>query len=351
MKNTQQILDRVLAGKRLSTEDALWLWQKGEWTDMVKAAHQIRQNLHGSDEVTYTAFRLVNYTNYCNVECTFCSFMDDVGSGKGYNLTLKQMEEKALEAKKYDADHIFLQGGVNPELPLEYYTEALELFKSMDLHVRGFSPVELLRLAEKEEMEVSELLEILKAAGLGSVPGAGAEILTENMRDQLSPKKLSAEDWCFVMGECHKAGLQGSCNIVFGSTETDEDVIMHLNYIREQQDKTGGFLSFVPWVFQQQTKDFTVNYVKGTQYLKMIALSRLFFDNIDHIEVSVLGMGKELGELALSAGADDINSIVIEENVLASKGLKTLRAAQKFIEKAGFKPKRRTLCYEYDKYL
>jgi cyclic dehypoxanthinyl futalosine synthase len=152
------------------------------------------------------------------------------------------------------------------------------------------------------------------------------------------------------MGECHRAGLPGSCNIVFGSVETPADIVEHLRLLRDQQDRTGGFLSFVPWVFQPQTKRFPIRHVTGREYLKLLAVSRLFLDNIPNIEVSVLVMGRELAELGLFAGANDINSIVLEENVLRSHGLKTLNAAERFLREAGFRPKRRTMNYEFGKY-
>lgn len=348
-----QILDEVVQGRRMSSAELLYLWQEGDWTSIGAAAHQKRILMNPADEVTYTAFRVINYTNYCDVECSFCSFMDDIHSGKGYNLSLEDLESKVLDAQKMGVDQVFFQGGVNPELPLSYYTEALELFsrKLGVRHIRAFSPIELRRMTEVFNLELVELLEILKASGLGSVPGAGAELLTENMRAQLSPKKLSAADWCSIMGVCHQQNLPGSANIVFGSTEEDQDIADHLDYIRTQQDLSGGFLSFVPWIFQQQTKKFKTRHVRGDEYLKLLGLCRLFLDNIPHIEVSVLVMGKELAELGLRCGADDINSIVIEENVLASKGLKTLRAAEKFISQAGFKPVRRTLCYDREPYV
>jgi cyclic dehypoxanthinyl futalosine synthase len=346
-----RLLEACVAGERLGFDDGLYLWEQGRWSALVEAAHAVRVRRHGAEKVGYTAFRVVNYTNVCTVDCSFCSFFEEVESGRGYALTLEQMRAKALEAKELGADQIFLQGGVHPDLPLDYYLEALSLFwHELKMHVRGFSPVELLRLAQKENMALPELLRLLKAAGLGSVPGAGAEILTERMRAILSPKKLTAQEWCDTMGACHEAGLPGSANIVFGSVETGRDILEHLQFVREQQDASGGFLSFVPWTFQPQTKRFEVRHVRGDEYLKMVALCRLWFDNIDHIEVSVLGLGKELGEVALRCGADDINSIVIEENVLASKGLKTLAAAQKFIREAGFVPARRSLCFDYSGY-
>lgn len=351
MTDIRPILAKASSGIRLTPADALALLASDDWTAIVAAGHEKRLRMHNPDAVSYTAYRVVNYTNFCDVDCSFCSFKDEIESDRGYTLTLDQIAAKTEEALALGVDTIFLQGGVNPKLPLAYYVDALRMLSGRyKVHVRGFSPIELLRLSQKENLALPDLLAILKDAGLGSVPGAGAEILTARMREILSPKKLSGADWCRVMGECHKLGLPGSSNIVFGSVETLEDVAEHLALIRDQQDRTGGFLAFIPWVFQPQTKKFTVRHVIGWEYLRLIAVSRLFLDNIPNIEVSVLGMGKELGELALYAGANDINSIVIEENVLRSSGLKTLGAARKFIREAGFTPKRRTLGYEFGRY-
>lgn len=350
-QDVRPILDRALEGRRLSPEDALALLESPDWTSIVAAGHARRNQLLDPATVSFTAYRVINYTNFCDVDCAFCSFKDEIDSDRGYTLTLEQIAAKAEEARALGVDTLFIQGGVNPGLPLSYYLDMLRLAsEKYSMHVRGFSPVELLRLARKEGMELPDLLARLKEAGLGSVPGAGAEILTDRMRAILSPKKLSGGEWCRVMGECHKLGLPGSSNIVFGSEETAADVVEHLGLIRDQQDRTGGFLSFIPWIFQPQTKRFAVRHVKGWEYLRMVAVSRLFLDNIPNIEVSVLVMGKDLGELALHAGANDVNSIVIEENVLRSAGLKTLGAAVKFIREAGFEPRRRTLNYEFGCY-
>jgi cyclic dehypoxanthinyl futalosine synthase len=346
----EAILEKVKAGVRMDNQEALYLLEHGTWAKMAEAAFQVRNRMLTPGVVSYTAFRVVNYTNVCDVDCSFCSFKDEVDSKRAYTLSKAEVAEKALGAKELGADQIFFQGGVNIHLPLDYYTDVLSMLSGPDfnMHVRGFSPVELFRIAAKEGLSVRELVRILKQAGLGSVPGAGAEILTENMRQQLSPKKLSAAQWCEVMGICHEEGLPGSANIVFGSTETPQDIIEHLNYIRTQQDLTGGFLTFIPWVFQPQTKNFTLRHVPGHEYLKVLALARLYFDNIQHIEVSVMVMGKELSEVALYSGADDINSFVIEENVLRSAGLRTLRAAERFISEAGFTPRRRSLNFNRD---
>jgi len=347
VNDIQPILDKALCGTRLSLEDVRDLLSSDDWTSMVRVGHALRNRRHNPSVATWTAFRVVNYTNFCNVDCSFCSFKDEIESSRGYTLTIEEIKAKTIEARDLGCDAIFFQGGVNPNLPLSYYTEAFQLIgHRYGMHVRALSPVELWRLAEKEGLSLEALLEILKRSGLGSVPGAGAEILTERMREVLSPKKLSAGQWCEAMGACHRAGLPGSCNIVFGSTETVNDVAEHLGYLRDQQDRTGGFLSFVPWVFQPQTKNFPIRHVQSWEYLRMVAVARMFLDNIPNIEVSIMVMGRELAELGLYAGANDISSIVIEENVLASRGLKTMRAAERYLTEAGFQPRRRTLGYE-----
>ena len=322
------ILEHALSGKRIEPADALTLLQSDDWTSIAAVGHARRNQLQDPGVVSYTAYRVINYTNFCDVDCNFCSFKDEIDSDRGYTLTLEEVAAKTEESLALGVDQIFFQGGVNPKLPLSYYLDAFKMLRDKyKVAIRALSPIELKRLAENIQMSLPELLRTLKDAGVGSIPGTGAEILTERMRAVLSPKKLSGEDWCAVMGECHLAGLPGSSNIVFGSVETAEDIVEHLRLLRDQQDKTGGFFSFIPWVFQPQTKRFPIRHVTGREYLQLLAVSRLFLDNIPNIEVSIMVMGRELAELGLSAGANDINSIVIEENVLRSSGLKTLRAA------------------------
>ena len=346
------ILQKTLDGERLSKENALALLKEMPWQQITEAGHLMRKKLNPGNKVGYTAFRIINYTNVCEVTCSFCSFCRSERSPEAYLLSLDEIRQKTVEAKAKGADHIFLQGGVNKKIPLNYYIDVLQMLtREMNVKVRGFSPVELMRIAEANRMPLSQLLDTLKEAGLSSVPGAGAEILSDRMRQKLSPKKLRAAEWCDTMAACHQKGLPGSANIVFGSDETDEEIIEHLDYVRNVQDiakKTGvdGFKSFVVWTFQPQTDNFPIRHVRGDEYLKLLALSRLYLDNIDHIEVSLLGMGLSLGELGLYAGADDINSIVIEENVLTSHGLATIEQAETFIRNAGFEPYRRSLKFD-----
>ena len=341
------LLQKAVNGTRLSPAEALDILKNAPWTEIAQAADAVRKRMNPGNRVGYTAFRIVNYTNVCEVTCSFCSFCRPAHSPEAYVLSLDEIRQKTVEAKAKGADQIFLQGGVNRDIPLSYYTDVLKMLThEMGVKVRGFSPVELVRIAEFNNMQLDELLDTLKEAGLSSVPGAGAEILSDRMRQLLSPRKLPAQQWCDTLAACHRKGLPGSANIVFGSVETAEEIIEHLEYVRKTQDAAHGFKSFVVWTFQPQTDKFPIRHVRGDEYLKLLALSRLYLDNIPHIEVSLLGMGLSLGELGLHCGADDINSIVIEENVLENHGLTSIEQAEDFIKKAGFTPYRRSLNFD-----
>lgn len=344
-----ELLHKALERERLSPQDALQLLQKADWTDVVKTADHVRNRALPGKRVGYTVYRIVNYTNVCSIGCDFCAFSRQADENGAYTLSIDKIREKALEAKRLGADQIFLQGGVNESLPISYYTDILQMLsRELGLAVRGFSPVELVHIANAHRMPLDVLVETLKAAGLSSVPGAGAEILSDKIRKRLSPKKLGAMEWKETLAVCQRHGLPGSANIVIGSLEESEDIVGHLELVRQLQDETGGVKSFVAWTFQPQTDRFPIRHVTPMEYLKILGLSRLYLDNIRHIEVSVLGMGKQIGELGLHAGADDINSVVLEENVLKSHGIRSIAEAEEFIRQAGFEPYRRDLNFSSD---
>ncbi len=345
---TDAILEKAVDGERITAPEALVLYREADFLKVMAAAREIRNRKQNPSVVTYTMFRIVNYTTFCSVDCSFCSFYEPMNSARGIVLSREEVVEKMREAVSIGAHQMFLQGGVNPDLPLDYYLDVIRAVKEAlgnHIHIRALSPVELLGLEQATGMDLRRILRQLKAAGMDSVPGAGAEILSDRVRALLSPRKASAAEWVRVMETCHEEGLPGSANIVFGSEETPEEVIEHLNIVRSLQDRTGGFLAFIPWTFQQQTKNFRARTVPPQEFLKVLGICRIFFDNIPHIETSVMVLGTGTGSLALHAGADDISSVVIEENVLKSYGLKTEEKAREFIRMSGFEPLQRDLLY------
>ena len=345
---TDYILEKALAGERISSAEALSLYQQADFLKVQAAARQLRNQRTDPRAVSYTMFQVVNYTTFCNVDCSFCSFYEPYDSPHGKTLSPAQIVEKMRQAVKLGANQMFLQGGVDERIPFDYYLEVMETVKKElgpDIHIRAFSPVELLSMEKISGMPLRKVLRELKAAGMDSVPGAGAEILSERMRKILSPKKAGVAEWLRVMESCHAEGLPGSANIVFGSEESQAEVIAHLELVRELQDKTDSFLSFIPWTFQKQTRKFHVRSVPTTEFLKVLGICRIFLDNIKHIETSLMVLGAGVGSLALQAGADDISSVVLEENVLRSYGLKSEAQARDFIEENGFQARRRDLLY------
>ena len=347
-ERTDYILEKALAGERIETGEALELYRHADFLKVMMAAREIRNRKNDAQVVTYTMFRVVNYTTFCNVDCSFCSFFEPMGSSRGTVLSVAEIVAKMREAVAIGAEQMFLQGGVNPDLPFDYYLDVLRTIKKTfgpQIHIRAFSPVELEGIVRVTGLSLRQVLHELKAAGMDSVPGAGAEILSDRMRGLLSPKKDTVSDWVRIMETCHEEGLPGSANIVFGAEETQEEVIEHLNIIRSLQDRTHGFLAFIPWTFQQQTKRFKTRQVPPNEFLKVLGICRIFLDNIPHIETSVMVLGTGVGSLALHGGADDISSVVIEENVLKSYGLKTEEKACEFIRSSGFAPRKRDLLY------
>ncbi|MCG8337962.1 MAG: CofH family radical SAM protein [Proteobacteria bacterium] len=343
----QTIYSKIRQDKRISPAEALVLLNDAPWLEIAQLAWERRMEIIGSETASYTVFRIINYTNVCSIQCSFCSFKCSEEDDKAYVLSQQQVFELIEQAREKGSDQVFFQGGVNPSLPLDYYLEVLSGIKSRyGFHIRGFSPVELKHMAELYNLDIKDLISELKDAGLGSVPGAGAEILVERVRKILAPQKCTTDEWVEIMKCCHQHGLYGSANIVFGSVESNEEIIEHLDVVRNIQDETGGFNSFIPWTFQSQTKDFHRRAVKHHEYLKVLALCRLFLDNIDNLEVSVMVLGKEIGQLALRMGANDISSPVLEEKVLRSFGVRNEEESKALISAAGFKPVRRDFTYQ-----
>jgi cyclic dehypoxanthinyl futalosine synthase len=343
---SDSILEKAIEGERISPSEALELYNSADFLKVTVAARAIRNRRHDPSVVTYTMFRIVNYTTVCRMNCSFCSFHEPAPSGMV--LPVDAIVQKMQEAMALGANQLFLQGGVNPDIPFDYYLTVVRTVKKIfgrGIHIRAFSPVEIMEMERQTGMSLRNVVRELKQAGMDSTPGAGAEILSDRMRSILSPNKGSVADWVRVMQTCHEEGLPGSANIVIGSSETREEIIEHLRIVRDIQDRTGGFLAFIPWTFQKQTDKFFLRSVPAQEYLKLLGLCRIFLDNVPHIEASILVLGRGVGSLALHAGADDISSVVIEENVLTSHGLNTEEKAREFIRESGFNPVKRDLLY------
>lgn len=343
---SDSILEKAIEGERISPSEALELYNSADFLKVTVAARAIRNRRHDPSVVTYTMFRIVNYTTVCRVNCSFCSFHEPAPSGMV--LPVDAIVQKMQEAMALGANQLFLQGGVNPDIPFDYYLTVLRTVKKIfgrGIHIRAFSPVEIMEMERQTGMSLRNVVRELKQAGMDSTPGAGAEILSDRMRSMLSPNKGSVADWVRVMQTCHEEGLPGSANIVIGSSETREEIIEHLRIVRDLQDRTGGFLAFIPWTFQKQTDKFFLRSVSAQEYLKLLGLCRIFLDNVPHIEASILVLGRGVGSLALHSGADDISSVVIEENVLTSYSLNTEEKGREFIRESGFDPVKRDLLY------
>jgi cyclic dehypoxanthinyl futalosine synthase len=344
---TDYILEKAVNGQRISKSEALELYASGDFLKVIAAAREIRNQKHNPSIATYTMFRIVNYTTYCSVHCSFCSFHEPLDSPSGVVLTAEEIAHKMQAAIALGANQLFLQGGVNPNIPFDYYVNVLRTVKQAfgNIHIRAFSPCEIIGMERKTGLPLRRVIRELKNAGMDSVPGAGAEILSDRMRTLLSPQKCPVADWVRVMETCHEEGLPSSANIVIGSDETQEEIIEHLRIVRELQDRTGGFLAFIPWTFQKQTNKFRIRSVPAREYLKLLGICRIFLDNIPHIEASIMVLGRGIGSIALHSGADDISSVVIEENVLKNYGLETEDTAREFVLESGFIPVKRDLLY------
>lgn len=334
---------------RLSFEQALDWYQK-DLLVLGQAAHQFRLSLHPEPVVTYVVDRNINYTNVCISGCRFCAFYQPLDSPKAYVLTNDELGRKIQETLDLGGTQILLQGGLHPRLSLGYYTDLLGWIKEFyPIHIHGFSPPEILHMAQISGFAIKEILTILKETGLDSIPGGGAEVLSERVRKKISPKKGSASDWLNVMETAHGLGLRTTATMMFGHIESLEERLAHLFALRDLQDRTGGFTAFIPWTFQPGNTDLPLTEAKGVEYLRLLALSRLVLDNIPNIQASWVTQGSKVAQVALFFGANDLGSTMIEENVVAATGVThrlSIPEMRRLIETAGFQPCQRNTFYQ-----
>jgi cyclic dehypoxanthinyl futalosine synthase len=346
------LLSRAAEGERLSASDGERLLEKGTLFDLGLAADAVRKRKHPHGVVTYIVDRNVNYTNVCTTSCRFCAFYRPVGHPEGYVLTREQLGVKLQEVVDAGGVQILLQGGLNPDLAIQWYEDLFRWIKSeYKLGLHALSPEEILHIAHLEGVSVRAVLERLHEAGLDSVPGGGAEILVDRVRRKIAKAKCTSAEWLMVMRTAHHMGLRSSATMMYGTVDEPRDRINHLVKLRDLQDETGGFTAFFCWDFQHEQGVRIEAGDHGTQlYLRQQAVARLMLDNVDHVGASWVTQGPEIGQLALRFGADDFGSVMFEENVVSSAGTTyciNAAAIEKRIHDAGFRAARRNVRYDW----
>jgi cyclic dehypoxanthinyl futalosine synthase len=347
------ILRRAVDGDRLSPEDGLTLLRDASLLELGRAVDQVARRLHPEPYRTYNIDRNINYTNACAAVCDFCAFYRKVDHAEAYVLDREVLLEKIRETVALGGDQILMQGGLHPELELDWYEDLLRDIKAHfpNVNVHGFSPPEIHFFSKKFKMPLKELLSRLKAAGLGSLPGGGGEILVDRVRKEITRGKVLTDDWLNVHRVWHELGGRSTATMMFGHIETLAERIEHFERCRQLQDETGGLTAFISWTFQPEHTDMADVPAAGAfEYLRTQAVSRLYLDNIPNIQSSWVTQGPKIGQLALYFGANDMGSLMIEENVVASAGTVyylTLEQIRRAIREAGYIPRQRNVFYEY----
>ncbi|WP_371367949.1 Cyclic dehypoxanthine futalosine synthase [Sporomusa rhizae] len=319
--------------RSLSIAQGTQLLTIGDVIELGQAADAMRRKLHPGNVVTFIIDRNINYTNVCRSECRFCAFYRKAGHKDAYVLPETVILNKIQETVAAGGTQIMLQGGLNPALDINYYTSLLTTIKkNFTITIHSFSPAEVLFIAKQTGISVSETLRRLQAAGLDSLPGGGAEILVDRVRQHVSPKKISAGDWLTVMEEAHRIGLKTTATMVIGMGETYAERLEHMDKVRRLQEKTGGFRAFIIWSYQPGNTELGGEKTSTWDYLKTLAVARLYLDNIEHMQGSWVTQGQNTGQLTLAFGANDLGSIMLEENVVRAAGTAYDMSVNKMVE-------------------
>lgn len=346
-----RLLELTVAGHRLTPEEGLQLLHSADLPALADAADAVTQRRHPEPYRTYNIDRNINYTNVCTSGCRFCAFACKVGDAQGYVLSRDELFRKIDETLALGGDQILLQGGLNPSLELAWYESLLRDIRGRypTLNVHGFGPPEIVHIAEISGLGVEEVLARLRESGLGSLPGGGAEILVDRVRRIVSPCKATAAQWLAVAKAWHALGGRGSATMMFGHVETPAERIEHLDRLRTLQDETGGFTAFIAWTFQPgNTALADTPKIDPWGYLTMLAVSRLYLDNFANLQASWVTQGLRIAQLALRCGANDMGSVMIEENVVAAAGTQFRTSQQEIrrtIAEAGYTPRLRNVYY------
>jgi len=347
---TDQILSKAVDGVRLTPAEGAELFQCRDLHALGRAAHQVSLRLHPEPYRTYNIDRNINYTNVCAAVCDFCSFYRKSHDSEAYVLPREELYQKIEETIALGGDQVLMQGGMHPTLKLDWYEDLLRdlraRFPGVNLH--AFSPPEIWHFHKLNKLPLREVLQRLKDAGLGSIPGGGGEILVDRVRAAITKNKAMTDDWLEVMRVWHQLGGRSSATMMFGHVETTDDRVEHLGRLRDLQDETGGFTAFICWTMQPGHKMADVPEVGAFEYLRTQAISRLYLDNIPNIQSSWVTQGAKIGQVALFFGANDMGSLMIEENVVASAGTVhylTLDEIRRCIREAGWEPRQRDVFY------
>lgn len=346
------ILQKAADGTRISPEEGLLLFEKGKLHELGKAAHAVTQRLHPESYRTYNIDRNINYTNICAAECDFCAFYRKKRDADAYTLDRETLYQKFDELIAVGGDQVLMQGGLHPDYKLEWYEDLLRDLKArypmVNLH--AFSPPEIWHFHRINKLPLVEIMTRLKDAGLGSLPGGGGEILVDRVRAAITRGKCMTDEWLEVMRVAHQVGLRSSATMMFGHIETLAERVEHLERLRQLQDETGGFTAFICWTFQpEHTEMADVPPVGPFEYLRTQAISRLYLDNFANIQSSWVTQGAKIGQLALLFGANDMGSLMLEENVVSAAGTVhylTLQEVRASIAELGYTPRQRNVHYQ-----
>jgi cyclic dehypoxanthinyl futalosine synthase len=340
---------------RLSKEEAIYLIKNEELKTLGEMAYRKKLELHPKKITTFVVDRNINYTNICWVDCKFCAFYTHEKREDAYILSFKEIDKKIEELIEIGGTQILFQGGVHPKLEIEWYEDLVEHIhkKYPQITIHGFSAIEIDYIAKRSKISIEEVLKRLKEKGLSSIPGAGAEVLSDRVRDIISPNKISKDTWLRVHEIAHKLGIKSTATMMYGTVESIEEIVEHWDLIRELQDRTGGFRAFIMWSYQSDNTQLkrelpTITKTTPNQYLRYLAVARLFLDNFKNIQSSWVTQGSHIGQLALLFGANDLGSTMMEENVVASAGVTNSMNQEemiKLIRDIGENPAKRDTAY------
>ena len=347
--DTRYLLDDIVSGQRMNENEFLALYKSGDLLDIAEAANKVRDKRFPNNIITFVIDRNINYTNICSCACKFCAFYRKSDDEDAYVIDQDTLFAKVEEAIELGATQLMIQGGLNDALGIEFYEDMFRSIKSRyKLTIHSLTAPEIVFIAKQSGLSLRETLQRLQSAGLDSLPGGGAEVLHDDVRSQISPNKIKSAQWLEVMKTAHEIGMHSTATMMMGSVDTLEQRLHHLQKVRELQDETGGFRAFIAWTYQPGNNELLGRKISTLEYLRFLALSRLYLDNIEHIQGSWVTQGKRVGQLTLFFGADDPGSIMIEENVVRSAGL-TYRMKKEemigLINEAGKNPAQRDTQY------